>query len=141
MKSSNHDESTTTPSDKKIRLDKWLWAARFFKTRALAKEAITGGKIHIDGQRAKPAKEISVNSELKITRGQEERTVVVTALSAQRRSANEAALLYRETEQSRRTREEQAATRRAARDSFQPPRQKPDKKQRRHIHRFKQDNS
>ena len=124
----------------KVRLDKWLWAARFFKTRALAKQAIDGGKVHVDGQRSKVAKEIRLYAKLKITLGWDERTVLVTGLSDQRRGAKEAALLYRETEQSIARREQNAAERRAARGAYQPPREKPSKKQRRHIHRFRQDN-
>src|SRR6187402_2703438 len=84
----------------KVRLDKWLWAARFFKTRSLAKQAIDGGKIHCDGQRVKASKEISTGINLTIRQGLEEKTVLVTALSDQRRGAPEAALLYTETEAS-----------------------------------------
>lgn len=76
----------------RVRLDKWLWAARFFKTRSLAKAAIEGGKVQINGQRAKPSKEIEQGVTLTIHQGWEEKTVVVAALSEQRRGAAEAAL-------------------------------------------------
>ncbi len=84
----------------KVRLDKWLWAARFFKTRSLAKQAIEGGKIHCDGQRVKPSKEISVGITLTIRQDLDEKIISVIALSDQRRGAPEAALLYVETEAS-----------------------------------------
>src|SRR3546814_17995509 len=82
--------------DDKVRLDKWLWAARFFKTRALAKAAIEGGKVHCRGERCKPSKEPKVGDELLIRIGFDERTVVVRALSAVRRGAPEAQTLYEE---------------------------------------------
>ncbi|ERI52357.1 hypothetical protein N878_19380, partial [Pseudomonas sp. EGD-AK9] len=86
--------------DDKVRLDKWLWAARFYKTRALAKAAIEGGKVHHRGERCKPGKEPRVGDEYVLRTGFDERTVVVLALSAVRRGAPEAQLLYRETEAS-----------------------------------------
>ena len=96
--------------DLKFRLDKWLWAARFFKTRALAAAAVDSGKVHDDGQRAKTAKEVRLGMKLQIRRGAEELEVVVRGLSLQRRGAPEAALLYEETEESRRRREDAKAT-------------------------------
>lgn len=121
----------------RVRLDKWLWAARFFKTRSLAKAAIEGGKIQVNGQRAKPSKEIEVGCELLVRQGWEEKTVIVSALSDQRRGAPEAAALYLETEASRARRERQAAERRAARDAIRYPEQRPDKRQRRQLVRFR----
>ena len=94
-----------------IRLDKWLWAARFFKTRSLAADAVDSGKVHVDGDRAKPAKEVKPGQVMRIRRGQEEIEVVVRGLSGQRRGAPEAALLYEETEASRLKREDAALTR------------------------------
>jgi ribosome-associated heat shock protein Hsp15 len=123
-----------------VRIDKWLWAARFFKTRRLAKEAIDGGKVHCEGVRVKAAKEISVGITLTIRQGIEEKTVVVNALSDQRRGAPEAAKLYSETEESRVQRETQAAERKAGFAGFTPGDRKPDKKARRQIHRFKRVN-
>ena len=125
-------------SDKdKVRLDKWLWAARFFKTRSLAKVAIEGGKVHCAGQRVKAAKEIAVGEQLTIRQGMEEKAVQVTQLSEQRRGAPEAARLYEETAESIARREQQAAERKAGLGGFSPSDHKPSKKERRQIHRFK----
>lgn len=124
----------------KVRIDKWLWAARFFKTRSLAKQAIDGGKVHCDGQRVKPSKELTVGLTLTIRQGFDEKTVEVVALSDQRRGAPEAALLYRETEQSIELREQRSAERKALRGDLASDR-RPTKKQRRQIHRFKQETS
>ena len=96
------------------RLDKWLWAARFFKTRNLAIEAINGGKVQVDGQRVKPARALRPGSEVRIRKGPQEFTVIVQGLAAQRRPASEAVLLYQETEESRAQREAQAEQRRLA---------------------------
>jgi len=121
----------------KVRVDKWLWAARFFKTRNLAKQAIDGGKIHCDGQRIKPSKEIPVGVELTIRQGWDEKTVAVIALSDQRRGAPEAALLYSETAASIAKRETEADQRKALRGTGLVADRRPNKKQRRQIHRFK----
>jgi ribosome-associated heat shock protein Hsp15 len=123
----------------KVRADKWLWAARFFKTRNLAKEAIDGGKVHIEGQRIKASKELTVGLTLNLRLGLDEKEVVVKALSDQRRGAPEAALLYEETPESI-TKREQKATQRKLAAAMQPMLdQRPTKKQRRQIHQFKQD--
>ncbi|MCK5726985.1 MAG: RNA-binding protein [Thiotrichaceae bacterium] len=84
----------------KVRLDKWLWAARFFKTRKLATEAITGGRVHLNGARVKPAKAVICGDMLEVTRGMEHFEVEVLGLNDQRRPAKEAVLLYAETEES-----------------------------------------
>ncbi len=123
--------------NEKLRLDKWLWAARFFKTRRLAKEAIEGGKVHCAGQRVKVAKEISPGEALTIQQGFDKREVRVIALSAQRRSAAEGALLYEETAASQAAREQRAAERKAGSAGFQPSDHKPSKKERRQMDRFK----
>ena len=120
----------------KVRIDKWLWAARFFKTRSLAKQAIEGGKVHCDGQRVKPSKEVAPGLTLRIRQGFDERTVRVTGLSDQRRGAPEAALLYEETAESVAAREEEAARRKAARSAQPFSDHRPNKKERRQIHRF-----
>jgi ribosome-associated heat shock protein Hsp15 len=122
--------------DGKIRIDKWLWAARFFKTRNLAKQAIEGGKIHCDGQRVKASKEVVIGLELTIRQDLIEKVVIVKALSDQRRGAPEAALLYEETEASKLKREKQAADRKAGLANFIISDHKPNKKERRQIHRF-----
>jgi ribosome-associated heat shock protein Hsp15 len=119
--------------DGKVRLDKWLWAARFYKTRALAKEAIEGGKVHHRGERCKPGKEPRVGDEYVIRTGFDERTVVVRALSAVRRGAPEAQRLYEETAESRTRREDAAALRKAGALGIQTD-GRPTKKQRRQIH-------
>ena len=121
----------------RLRLDKWLWAARFYKTRSLAKQAIDGGKVSCEGSRCKPGKEIEVGMEIRLRQGFDEKTVIVRALSEQRRGAPEAQLLYEETAASIEARLELAAQRKAG-PSFGPPSGKPNKKDRRLIHRFKQ---
>ncbi|HTF86640.1 MAG TPA: S4 domain-containing protein [Cellvibrio sp.] len=123
-------------TDGKVRIDKWLWAARFFKTRNLAKQAIEGGKIHCGGQRVKASKEITTGLYLTIRQDLDEKTVLVTGLSEQRRGAPEAALLYQETEESRTQREERAAQRKAGMGSYIISDHRPNKKERRQIHRF-----
>ena len=120
----------------KVRLDKWLWAARFYKTRALAKEAVEGGKVHCRGERCKPSKEPKVGDELVLRAGYDERTVVIEQLSAVRRGAPQAQLLYRETDQSISAREKAAELRKAGALGIQTD-GRPTKKQRRQIHRFK----
>jgi ribosome-associated heat shock protein Hsp15 len=122
----------------KLRLDKWLWAARFFKTRSLAKAAIEGGKVHLGGQRVKVSREITVGETLSIRQGWDEKVVVVLALSDQRRGAPEAQALYAETAQSLAKRESEAAARKAAGGMIDRPAGRPNKKQRRQIHRFKE---
>ena len=121
----------------KLRLDKWLWAARFFKTRSLAKAAIEGGKVQLDGQRVKVSKEILVGDELRIRQGWDEKVIRVLALSDQRRGAPEAQLLYEETADSISRRESEAAARKAAGGMIERPATRPTKKQRRQIHRFR----
>ena len=121
----------------KVRLDKWLWAARFFKTRALAKTAIEGGKVHCRGERCKPSKEPKIGDELQIRQGNDTRTVAIKAITMVRRGAPEAQLLYEETAESLRLREEVAAQRKAAGPGLLISEHRPTKKQRRQIHRFR----
>lgn len=123
----------------KLRLDKWLWAARFFKTRSLAKAAIEGGKVHCNDERCKSSREISVGATLRIRQGWDERTVIVRGLAEQRGGAPQAALLYEETAQSIAAREEAAAQRRLIQQVQSPQAGRPTKQDRRRIHRFKQD--
>ncbi len=118
-----------------MRIDKWLWAARFYKSRNLAKEAVESGKVLVNGQRVKPSREIAPGLMLQIRQGFDEKTLLVLKLNEQRRPAKEAAELYSETAESL-----------AARQAAQAARQlegpspaadgKPNKKQRRQIHRF-----
>jgi ribosome-associated heat shock protein Hsp15 len=122
----------------RLRLDKWLWAARLFRTRSLAKAAIEGGKVHLDGQRVKVSKEIAVGDTLQVRQGWDQRTLVVTGLSDQRRGAPEAMALYRETGESIARREAESAARKAAGGMVARPPGRPTKKQRRQIHRFRE---
>ncbi len=121
-----------------MRLDKWLWAARFFKTRALAAEAIDGGKVHLNGQRSKPGKAVRVGSELEISKGTLQWRITVRVLPAQRRPAKEAYQFYEEQADSRLRREQILADQRAARVAMplQTP-SKPSKRDRRLMQRFK----
>lgn len=121
----------------KVRIDKWLWAARFYKTRSLAKQAVEGGKVQCDGQRVKPSKDIAVGITLKIRQGFDDKTVLVQALSDQRRGAPEAQQLYEETAESIALREDRAAQRKAGGLAGQLiSDHRPNKKERRQIHRF-----
>lgn len=123
-----------------VRLDKWLWAARFYKTRTLAKEMIDGGKVHYNGQRSKPNKIVEVGATLKVRQGSDEKEIVVLALSTQRRGAPEAQRLYRETEQSLANREKLAMARKMNALSMPHPDRRPDKKERRDLLKFKHQN-
>jgi ribosome-associated heat shock protein Hsp15 len=122
-----------------MRLDKWLWAARFFKTRALAGEAVEGGRVHLNGQRSKPGKAVRVGSRLLINKGGLEWDIEVLELPSQRRPASEAQHFYSEPPTSRERRERLLAQRRAERQAtpLQTP-SKPSKRDRRLIHRFKE---
>jgi len=119
-----------------VRLDKWLWAARFFKTRALAKKAIEGGKVHYNGDRAKTSKSVEVGALIRVPQGWDIWEVEVMALSDQRRGAPEARELYRETSESAERRAREAEARRLTNQAMQHPLKRPDKKQRRDIQRF-----
>ncbi len=123
-----------------VRLDKWLWAARFFKTRSLTAEAINGGKIHVNGQRAKPSKEVKLGTELTISKNGYEWQITVIALTSQRRAAKDAVLLYEESPESHAKRQQQIIEQREHKELFGTPAfsHKPNKKERRLIHRFKQ---
>ena len=120
-----------------VRLDKWLWAARFFKTRGLAKKAIEGGKVHYNGARAKTSRNVELGALVRVPQGWDLMEVEVVSLSDQRRGAPEARALYRETEESAVRREREAEARRLTNQAMQHPLKRPDKKQRRDIRRFK----
>ncbi|MGM0592927.1 MAG: RNA-binding S4 domain-containing protein [Pseudomonadota bacterium] len=120
----------------KVRLDKWLWAARFFKTRALATEAINGGHVHLNGQRPKPARAVQEGDELEIKKGQDSFRITVQGLSSKRGPASVAQQLYAEDEQSRRQREELKEQRRLMAAAAPRPAKRPDKRGRRKIIRF-----
>ncbi len=118
-----------------MRLDKWLWAARFFKTRSLAAQAIDGGKVYLNGERAKRSRAVAVGDELRIRSGPYERIVMVRALSEVRGAAPIAAGLYEETEASLAARARIAAMNKAMGDAL--IKGKPTKQQRRQIDRFR----
>ncbi len=133
---SKHDNSD---QNLQIRLDKWLWAARFYKTRNLARNMIDGGKVHYNGQRSKPSKLVEVGAEIRLRQGAEEKTIVVEQLSEHRRGAPEAQALYSETDASVTLREQKRLERK--RNAHNPsPERRPDKKQRRDIIKFKNSN-
>lgn len=120
-----------------MRLDKWLWAARFFKTRSLASEAVDGGHVELNGDRAKPAKQIREGDELRIRQNQYTYVVHVRGLSERRGPASEAQLLYEETVASRRERERLAEQRRLAPAPAYEEGGRPTKRDRRDISRVK----
>jgi len=122
------------PNLDKVRLDKFLWACRFYKTRAMAKQAIEGGKVHVNGDKPKVGRLIQVGDWLRVRVGYVERTVQVLAPSDKRGPAKVAQTLYQESEESIRKREELASMRRLAAPQNSG---RPDKKQRRQIHRFR----
>jgi len=127
----------TETQDNAMRLDKWLWAARFYKTRTLAAEAVAGGKVKLNGERVKPAKAVRVNDAVRIARGPYEYAVRVLALSARRGSAKEAALLYEESESSQAARKGLADRLAAERRHVAHADGRPSKKERRQIIQFK----
>ncbi|HSD17648.1 MAG TPA: S4 domain-containing protein [Thermomonas sp.] len=116
-----------------VRLDLWLWAARFFKTRAVAKHAIETGKVDVGGQRAKPSRSVRIGDVLVVARGEERFEIEVSALSDVRGPASIAQQLYRESDASKLAREQARALRAAERNGFRPPEGKPDKRARRLI--------
>ncbi|WP_289997047.1 ribosome-associated heat shock protein Hsp15 [Photorhabdus laumondii] len=124
-------------SDQAIRLDKWLWAARFYKTRAIVREMIDGGKVHYNGQRSKPSKLVELGAEIKLRQGNDERIVEVLVLSNHRRGAPEAQQLYQETEASMTNREKMAIARKMNALTMPHPDRRPDKKERRTLIKFK----
>ncbi len=127
---------TEMTADDKCRLDKWLWAARFFKTRNLASVAIDGGKVHVDGGRVKPAKEVRLHAVIHIRNKDVEIEVTVTGLSNQRKGASEAALLYQETVASLAKRENLAVTKEQDHARRDRGLGRPTKRQQREIKRF-----
>jgi len=122
-----------------VRLDKWLWAARFFKTRRLASGAIKGGKVEVDGQRAKPAKEVRLGQTVTVTKGVYEFTVTVNGLSDQRGPATQAQRLYTETEESAARRERVRAQQKMVAASVPKTQGRPDRRERRKLAHFKRE--
>ena len=134
MKKTEHQESGVS----KVRFDKWLWAARFFKTRSLAVDAIESGKVELNGDRAKPAKLIQAGDEVRIRLGPYEHIVAVRGVSERRGPATVAATLYEETPASRATREKLAEQLKLAPPAFVfEEKGRPTKRDRRDIERFR----
>lgn len=126
------EQAVATP----VRLDKWLWAARFFKTRSLAALAVGGGKVQVNGNRVRSARIVQIGEVLRIRRGEEEFTITVLGLSAVRRPAVEARLLYEESEESMRLRQESSRMRSLLASGQSMPAKRPDKRDRRKIMAF-----
>lgn len=133
MSKHSKDDLPSSP----IRLDKWLWAARFYKTRSLARDMINGGKVQYNSQRTKPSKLVELGAEIKLRQGFDEKTIIVEQLVENRRNATEAQTLYKETDASIQLREKRALERKMHATNPSPDR-RPDKKQRRDIIKFKQ---
>ncbi|MDC0507963.1 S4 domain-containing protein [Luminiphilus sp.] len=121
----------------RLRIDKWLWAARFFKTRSIAKTAIEGGKVHLSGQRVKVSREICVGEKLVIKQGWDEREIIVKALSDKRAPASAAQMLYAETDVSIARRAREAQARKAAGGAAARPTNKPGKHERKALERLR----
>ena len=123
--------------DEKVRLDKWLWAARFYKTRALASEALGGGKVQVNGDRAKRARALQVGDDIRVRQGPYSYQVVVRELSSRRGPAAAAALLYEERPESRAAREAMSLQLKSLHAAFDPEKGRPTKRDRREIDRFR----
>jgi ribosome-associated heat shock protein Hsp15 len=124
-------------SDDHVRLDKWLWTARFYKTRSLASEAVAGGKVQVNGDRAKRARPLQIGDEVRIRQGPYQHLVVVRGLSGRRGPASEAAKLYEERPESRQAREAMALQLKTMHAAFVTEKGRPTKRDRREIERLK----
>jgi ribosome-associated heat shock protein Hsp15 len=127
----------TDTAQERTRLDKWLWAARFFKTRSVATDAISGGKVHVNSQRVKPSKDVHLGDEVQIRKGAMEWTVIVQKLNIQRRSASDAQEMYQETPESIEKRAKDKQEQQSA-GLRQHGTGRPTKRERRDIYRLKQ---
>ena len=136
-RSSKQDQAHAGVAAEAVRLDKWLWAARFFKTRSLAATAVNGGKVHLNGARTKPARALRIGDTLEIRRGEETYTVVVKALDTRRGPAAKARLLYEETAESLTRRQIQREQRRLQQAAAPHPERRPSKKDRRRLMAWK----
>ena len=126
---------TVVPASEPVRIDRWLWAARLVKTRALASEAVKGGRVHVNGQAVKPSKDVKPGDRVEVTIGQIRREVVVEGTAERRGPAKEAVLLYEETEASRTARERAADERRLRKEPVFDAGPRPTKRDRRRIER------
>jgi ribosome-associated heat shock protein Hsp15 len=125
-------------STERVRIDKWLWAARFYKTRSLATDAVDGGKVEVNGETAKPSKAVKIGDELRVRLGPYEHRLVVRGLAERRGSASVAQSLYEETEESRRLREKVAEQLKIAPPAFVwEDKGRPTKKDRRDLQRLR----
>lgn len=136
-KKQNSTDTLNQSATLAVRLDKWLWAARFYKTRAIAREMILGGKVHYNGQRCKPSKIVELGASIKLSQGFDEKVVTIKKISDQRRGAPVAQTLYKETQESVSKREENAWARKNNAFFSPSPENRPDKKQRRELIKFK----
>lgn len=132
--SAQHEDEERKSAADRVRLDKWLWAARFYKTRAVAAEAIHGGHVHVNGARAKPSRTVNIGDRINLRKGPYEYVVSVCGLSGRRGPANQVGQLYEETPESREARERVARERREG--GTGAPAQRPEKRARRQIVRF-----
>ena len=131
-------QSESNNTTQNVRLDKWLWAARFFKTRAVARDMVQSGKVQYNGQRTKPGKHVELGAMIKVPAGWDNREIKVLGLSDKRLSAPLAQALFEETAESVTKREENQAARKLSAFHSPKPDHRPDKKQRRQIIKFKQ---
>lgn len=120
-----------------IRIDKWLWTSRFFKTRSLATDAVSGGKVHLNRQRVKPGRAVKIGDRLEIQKNNEFFEVTILAINKTRRPAKEASMTYEESEQSQQRRLQEQQIRKLASSSRPVPNRRPDKRQREQLRRFK----
>lgn len=132
--------AASTSDNQRVRLDKWLWAARFYKTRSLAKEAVEGGKVRYNSQRCKPGRLVELGATLTLRLGWQEQIIIVDDISERRRSAPEAQALYHETEDSVKKREDLSQQRKTMQAAQLPPTRRPSKKDRRDLQRFRDQN-
>ncbi|MDO7083593.1 ribosome-associated heat shock protein Hsp15 [Pseudocolwellia sp. AS88] len=132
------DQNNKTQENLSARLDKWLWAARFYKTRAIAKQMIDGGKVFYNGQRSKSSKAVNIGDLIRIRQGHEDKEVLVIAIAERRRDATFAQTLYKETDASIEVREKNSLARQQGILLSPASDTKPDKKQRRKLREFKE---
>lgn len=121
-----------------IRVDKWLWTSRFFKTRSLASEAVNGGKVHLNGHRVKAGRTVKIGNALSIQKGSDLFEITIVGINLTRRPAKEACLLYEESEQSRSRREQEHEIKKLASATRPVPQRKPGKREREQLRNFKQ---
>lgn len=135
--SKSNVQKSSSESELSVRLDKWLWAARFYKTRALARDMVQGGKVHYNGQRTKPSKIVELGAQIRLAQGFDEKTVTVMKILDKRQAAPIAQTLYQETQASTEKREANAIARKNNSFFAPHPDKKPDKKQRRELLKMK----